>query len=497
MIKKVLVANRGEIAVRIIRACREMGIRSVAVHSEADGEALHVKEADEAVLIGPPPSVESYLKVDALIAAARSTGADAIHPGYGFLAENSGFARRVEEEQLTFIGPSSEAIRKMGDKLMARKIAAEADVPLVPGQTLAATDPVEAAAAADALGYPVIVKAAGGGGGKGMRIVRTPAALPDAMQEASREARSSFSDPRVYLEKYFDRPRHVEIQVFADSAGNVVHLFERECSVQRRHQKIIEESPSTALTPELRARMGEAAVKVARAVEYRGAGTVEFLLVPGPRFYFLEMNTRIQVEHPVTEMVTGVDLVALQLEVASGEPLPFTQADLCQSGHSIECRLYAEDPASGFLPSPGRIHYMRAPVGPWVRFDTGVESGSVVPIHYDPILAKLIVWARDRERAIARMDQALKETVILGIKSPITYMRKVLRHRAFVAGDLHTEFLKEHDIDPTEEGDLDLALAAAVLWKARAGGPADSGPSRSELASPWQTLGRWELGGMR
>ncbi|MEO8624436.1 MAG: acetyl-CoA carboxylase biotin carboxylase subunit, partial [bacterium] len=409
MFRKVLVANRGEIALRVIRACRELGVRSVAVYSEADARAPHVREADEAVLLGPAPSSESYLKGDAIIAAALRTGAEAIHPGYGFLSEREWFARVVRDAGLVWIGPPAEAIAAMGSKTAARELAIAAGTPVVPGTTTALRDADEAAAVADHFGYPVLLKAAAGGGGKGMRVVHARDELAAALASAQREAKNAFGDDAVYVEKYIVGPRHVEIQVLGDHHGTMLHLGERECSVQRRHQKMIEEAPSVAVSAELRARMGAAAVAAAKAAGYTNAGTCEFLLDASGAFYFLEMNTRIQVEHPVTELVTGIDLVQWQLRIASGERLPFTQEEITPRGWAIECRITSEDPANSFLPSTGRVQYLHVPSGPGVRWDSGIEMGSDISLYYDPMLAKLIVWAPTRAEAVERMHRALLE----------------------------------------------------------------------------------------
>ena len=495
--KKILVANRGEIAVRVLRACRELGIPTVAVYSEPDAAALHVQLADSAVSIGPAPPTESYLDIDAIVAAARKSGADAIHPGYGFLAENAAFAARCEAEGITFIGPTADAIRIMGDKIASRDRMREAGVPLVPGTRGDDGDVDRLVADALELPMPVMVKAAGGGGGKGMRIVRERNGLGDAVRAASREAASAFGNPSVYVEAYLENPRHIEFQIMADSHGNTLHFFERECSIQRRHQKLVEETPSTVLTPELRAQMGKTAVTVAEAIGYRNAGTVEFLFGPDGRFYFLEMNTRIQVEHPVTELVTGVDLVTWQIRVARGEALPFRQEDLHQRGHAIECRLYAEDAAHQFMPSSGRIRRLVEPTGPGVRVDSGIYEGWEVTTDYDPILSKVITWGEDREAARLRMVQALDDTVCIGIHTATEYLRDVLNHEAFVAGETNTSFLAEHFADWTAGDDEvpdDVLIAAAILDSiATSGGPR---VDRAQTApSPWQTVGSWRLGG--
>jgi acetyl-CoA carboxylase, biotin carboxylase subunit len=463
-IRKVLVANRGEIAVRVIRTCREMDIPTVAVYSDADRSALHVRLADEAVHVGPPPSRQSYLDVQRILDAARATGADAIHPGYGFLSENAGFVRACEAVGITFIGPPASAMDAMGEKTRARANMEKAGVPVVPGSTAPFPTVTEARAYAERLGFPVMLKAAGGGGGKGMRRVEGLAEFDSAWRSAQSEALNAFGNDAVYLEKYLEGPHHVEIQVFADQAGNTVHLNERECSAQRRHQKVVEETPSPILTPQLRSAMGEVAVKAARAVGYVGAGTVEFLVDRHRNFYFLEMNTRLQVEHPVTEWVTGLDLVAWQIRVARGEPLGFrTEAP---RGHSLEVRVYAEDPAQNFLPSPGRITYLRTPAGPDVRDDSGVYAGYVVPTVYDPMISKLSVWAPTRAESIARMRRALAEYVVKGITTNIRYLRAILEHPEFVRGDYDTGFLPRNHGALLGKSDArlrEVALLAAVV----------------------------------
>ena len=441
MFSKILIANRGEIALRIIRACRELGVRSVAVYSDADAQAPHVREADEAVNIGPAPSSESYLKGERIIEVARSVGAEAIHPGYGFLSEREWFARLVRDSGLVFIGPPAEAIAAMGSKTSARQLAIRAGVPVVPGTTEALRDADEAAEVATGFGYPVLLKAAAGGGGKGMRVVREPKELSAALDAARREAKNAFGDDAVYVEKYIEGPRHVEIQVIADQHGTVLSLGERECSVQRRHQKMIEEAPSVAVSPELRRRMGETAVAAARAAGYVNAGTCEFLLDRNGDFYFLEMNTRLQVEHPVTELVTGIDLVQWQIRVAAGERLPFP-ADLTPRGWAIECRITSEDPANGFLPSTGRIDYLHLPAGPGVRWDGGIETGSTVGLHYDPMLAKLIVWGATREAAVARMHRALRELTIVGVETSREFHLRVMEDAEFQRGDIEIQWLE-------------------------------------------------------
>ncbi|MBT7694340.1 MAG: acetyl-CoA carboxylase biotin carboxylase subunit [Longimicrobiales bacterium] len=466
MIRSLLVANRGEIAVRIVRAARERGIRTVAVFSEPDRLAPHVLEADEAYLIGPAPSAESYLRADKLIAVALAAGAEAIHPGYGFLAERASFAADVEAAGLIFVGPTADTISSMGDKTEARRRMADAGVPIVPGLTEALADPAEALRAAGEIGYPVLLKASAGGGGKGMRVVEGPDDIERAFDAAVREATAAFGDGAVYLERYLDNPRHVEIQVLGDSHGNVVHLAERECSIQRRHQKLVEEAPSAVLTPEERAAMGQAAVMAAQAVNYRGAGTIEFLYQNG-EFFFLEMNTRLQVEHPVTELVTGVDLVDWQLRVASGEELDFSQDDITLSGHAIECRITSEDPLSGFLPSTGVVTHLEVPTGPGVRWDGGIQEGFEVSLHYDPLLAKLIVHGPSREMAIERMARALDELVISGIDTCAPFHRRVMDEPDFQEGRLTIRYLDEHpellEPDADESSLVAVAVAAALL----------------------------------
>ena len=461
---KCLIANRGEIAVRIIHACHELGIGAAAVYSEADAGARHVLIADEAHAIGAANPTESYLNIERLIAAARSAGCDCVHPGYGFLSESEAFAQAVIDARLVWVGPPPEAIRRMGVKTEARALMQAAGVPLAPGYPGDGDDRAFLDAAAR-IGYPVMVKAAGGGGGKGIRVVAEAADLPDALQAARREAQHAFGDPRVFLERFIEHARHVEIQVIADQFGHTIHLFERECSAQRRHQKVIEESPSPLLNAGMRARMGAAGVAAARAVGYVNAGTVEFIAAPEGEFYFLEMNTRLQVEHPVTEMVTGLDLVKLQFAIAAGEPLPFTQDDVSQRGHAIECRLYAEDPRGGFLPAVGEVLHFHAPEGVGVRVDSGVQSGDTIPIHYDPLIAKIIVYERDRAAAIRRMDAALRDTMILGTTTNLGFLRALINHPAFVAGEVDTGFIERQadELIPPETPPPDEALIAAAL----------------------------------
>jgi len=489
--RKILVANRGEIAVRVIRACRELGIATVAVYSEADREALHVMMADEAVCIGPPAPAESYLVIDTIVAAAIARGAEAVHPGYGFLSERPAFAEACAAAGLTFIGPPPAAIRAMGDKVAARRTAIGAQVPVVPGTESPVRDDADAARVAERVGYPVMIKAAMGGGGKGMRLVRAAAELPGALRAARSEAGSAFGDASVYIERYVEEPRHIEIQVLADGHGNVVHLGERECSIQRRHQKLVEECPSPFATPELRSRMGEAACRLASAVGYVNAGTVEFLVDTEGRFYFLEMNTRLQVEHPVTELVTGRDLVKEQLRIAAGEKLGFSQDDVRWSGWAIECRINAEDPFAGFLPSPGQIRSLRSPGGPSVREDSGVYAGYTIPRYYDTLMAKLIVWGPDRETAVARMRRALSEYHVAGVRTTIPVLEHIMEHPDFVAGRLSTAFIDRLMLAERAEAAgarRSVAIIAAALAAYEQAGR--RAPLPSAGPSPWAQSGR-------
>ncbi|MBI5482622.1 MAG: acetyl-CoA carboxylase biotin carboxylase subunit [Deltaproteobacteria bacterium] len=465
--RKVLIANRGEIAVRVMRTCHELGIRCVAVYSEADRAALHVRHADEAYLIGPPPARESYLVIDKILDVAQRAGVDAIHPGYGFLSENAEFAAACRTAGVVFIGPPPEAIRDMADKTTARAKLAAAGVPVVPGRSgpggRGFATAAEALAAAREIGFPVMLKAAAGGGGKGMRLVDGEAKLAAAFQGARREAQSAFGDDAIYLEKAVVQPRHVEVQVFADAHGHALHLGERDCSVQRRHQKVIEETPSPVVDEPMRARMGDVAVKAARAVGYQGAGTIEFLVDQDRNFYFLEMNTRLQVEHPVTELCTGLDLVRLQIQVAEGEPLELRQEQVVRRGAALECRIYAEDPVR-FFPSPGRITRLETPSGPYVRDDSGVYAGAEISVYYDPLISKLATWADTRERALERMLRALSEYVIRGIKTNIPFHQRVLRHPAFRRGEYDTSFIERYQADLTGPTEIpaDLATVAVV-----------------------------------
>jgi 3-methylcrotonyl-CoA carboxylase alpha subunit len=498
-IKKVLIANRGEIAVRIIRACQEMGIATVAVYSDVDAGSQHVALADAAVHLGPPAPGESYLRGDLIIAAAHDQGCDAIHPGYGFLSENATFADAVAAAGMIFVGPGGAAMRAMGSKTAARTAMQAAGVPVVPGYQASQAD-VDLISAATKIGYPLLVKATAGGGGKGMRVVRAAAELPHALESARREAHNAFGDDRIYLEKLIEQPRHVEFQVFGDHHGNAVHLFERECSVQRRHQKIVEETPSPLLDDDLRRLMGEAAVAAVKTVGYTNAGTIEFLVDGARNFYFLEMNTRLQVEHPVTELVTGVDLVKLQLRIAAGEPLPFRQDELSQRGHAIECRIYAEDPANGFLPAIGKVLTAVEPVGPGVRVDAGVTGGDEVTLHYDPMIAKLIVLGEDRADAIGKMQWALRHYVILGdVITNIPFLRDVLAHPIFQAGAQTTSFVDTHFAgwQPPAVPPPELALAVAALAEVLQNGanaPAQMAAATGDPFSPWQRDGAFRLG---
>lgn len=443
-INKILIANRGEIALRVMRSAREMGILTVAVFSEADRSALHVRYADEAVSIGQAPSAESYLRIDKIIDAAKRTGADAVHPGYGFLSEHAGFARQCESAGLIFVGPSPQSIELMGSKLAAKAAVAKFNVPLVPGTSEPISNIGDAKKIAAGIGYPILIKASAGGGGKGMRIVEQESVFEQQMERAISEATSAFGDGSVFIEKYITKPRHIEFQVFGDKQGNVVHMFERECSIQRRHQKVIEEAPSSILTPEKRRIMGEAAINVARSCGYYGAGTVEFILDENLDFYFLEMNTRLQVEHPVTEMVTGLDLVKLQIRIAAGEPLPFQQKELAIRGHAIEARVYAEDPANNFLPDIGNLKTYRRPQGHGVRVDDGFEQGMDIPFYYDPMIAKLICHGETRAEAIHKMIRAIQEYDITGLETTLGFCDFVMKHEAFRSGSFDTNFVETH-----------------------------------------------------
>ncbi|MFQ5534491.1 MAG: acetyl/propionyl/methylcrotonyl-CoA carboxylase subunit alpha [Sphingomonadales bacterium] len=503
MFDSLLIANRGEIACRIIRTARRMGIRTIAVFSEADAGALHVEMADQAFLIGPAPAAESYLRADKILECARETGASAIHPGYGFLSENAAFAESCADAGIVFVGPPPAAIRAMGVKSEAKSLMEQAGLPVLPGYHGEKQDLARLRKAAEGIGYPVLIKAVSGGGGKGMRLVEKPAEFAAALEGAQREARSSFGDDRVLIEKFLRIPRHIEIQVFADGLGNVVHLFERDCSLQRRHQKVVEESPAPGMTPELRDQMGTAAVEATRAIGYRGAGTVEFIVdvaegLDGAPFYFMEMNTRLQVEHPVTELITGLDLVEWQLRVAAGEPLPSAQEDLAIHGHAVEARIYAENPGRDFLPATGRLLKMRtAKPGPHVRIDSGVREGDTVSVHYDPMIAKLISWDLDRGAALGRLRAALAEFRIAGLDNNIAFLSGIVRHDAFMNGDIDTGFIANHkaDLAPPAEpvSDTILALACLDVLLTRREEVADLSAASQDIWSPWRSVHAWRL----
>ena len=496
MFTKVLVANRGEIACRVMRTARRLGIRTVAVHSEADANARHVRLADEAVLIGPPPARESYLDGARIIEAARATGAQAVHPGYGFLSENADFADACEKAGLAFIGPPASAIRAMGSKSAAKALLEKADVPLTPGYHGDEQDPALLAREAKRIGYPVLVKASAGGGGRGMRRVDRPEDLEAALAACKREAMQAFGDDRVLLERYVLRPRHVEIQVFGDRHGGCVHLFERDCSVQRRHQKILEEAPAPGLTPERRAAMGAAAVEAARAVGYVGAGTVEFIVDPAGAFFFMEMNTRLQVEHPVTEMITGLDLVEWQLRIAAGEPLPLRQEQLQIDGHAIEARIYAEDPEKGFLPSTGRLVHLAAPETSYhVRIDAGVEEGDEITPYYDPMIAKLVVWDHSRDRALARMRAALAQLRIVGVANNVEFLARLVASPAFASGDLDTELIERERelLFPADRGTPEEVWLLAALAELEREQREAAAAAPAEARSPWNARDGWRL----
>lgn len=495
MFKKILIANRGEIAVRIMRACREMDITSVAVFSEIDRSSLHIRHSDEAYLIGPPPAEKSYLNMEKIIAVAKESHAEAIHPGYGFLAENPKFAELVESSGLVFIGPKPEAIRILGDKMAARKIMAASGIPIVPGGEKAIDSEEEAIRLAEKIGYPVLIKAAAGGGGKGMRVVPGSSEINQAMRACRSEAKAAFGDDRIYIEKYLDRPRHVEIQILADAHGNVIYLGERECSIQRRHQKVIEESPSVVADDQMRRQMGDTAVKAATAASYVNAGTVEFLVDSNRDFYFLEVNTRLQVEHPVTEMVTGVDLVKEQIRIASGERLSYKQGDIEWRGSAIECRIYAEDPKNNFFPSTGKIRSYEEPAGPGVRVDSGLFQGGEVSLYYDPLISKLIVWGNDRAEAIARMKRALSEYHISGVATTISFHRQVMNNDKFCKGEISTHFIAEEfngNVESKSVADnyrTAAILSALVDYQKRA----ETSPKSTKTPdrpSPWKLEGR-------
>ncbi|MCH8849321.1 MAG: acetyl-CoA carboxylase biotin carboxylase subunit [Chloroflexi bacterium] len=494
MFKKILVANRGEIALRVIRTCRELGIATVAVYSEVDRNALHVRHADEAYLLGPGPPKESYLNIPKVLKAARESKADAIHPGYGFLSENADFAEKCAKARRVFIGPPPKAMRDLGDKVSARRIMREASVPVVPG-TDGEVEVEEGKRVANEIGYPVMIKAAAGGGGKGIRLVRKAEELERALTAASSEAKAAFGQGAVYVEKYMSPVRHVEVQIIADDHGNAIALGERECSIQRRHQKLVEESPSMAVDDDLRRRMWEAAVAAAKASDYRNAGTVEFLLDPDGKFYFLEVNARLQVEHPVTELCTGLDLVAEQIRVAAGEPLSFRQEDVRPTGHAIECRISAEDPYNNFLPSLGRIDWVEEPSGPGVRVDSSLYSGVDISYHYDPMLAKLICWGPTRDEAIQRMLRALREYAVLGVQTNIPFHLQLLKDERFLASEFHTSWLEEQFEMDSADGHPDeraALLVAAVLTHQKKRRPLAL-ESKSGGAGGWRAAGRRRL----
>jgi acetyl-CoA carboxylase biotin carboxylase subunit len=495
MFKKILIANRGEIAVRILRACRELGIRTAAVFSDADRNSLHVRLADEAYPIGPAPSRESYLSIDKIMDVAKRAGCDAIHPGYGFLAENAALPRACSGAGVTFIGPTAEAMEALGAKTAGRQLARRAEVPTVPGTNDPIDDPQHAQELARSMGYPVLLKAVAGGGGKGMRLVTSDSGFAAAVRDASSEALNAFGDASVYLEKYLEQPRHIEIQILADNHGRVVSLGERECSVQRRHQKVIEEAPSPIMTPELRKRMGDAAVRLARAGGYTNAGTVEFLVDAHYDFYFLEVNTRLQVEHPVTEQVTGLDLVKLQIAIAAGHRLPFAWETITPRGHSMEVRLYAEDPENNFFPSPGKILSLHQPSGPGIRVDEGVYEGWTVPMDYDPLVSKLIAWGNSREETIARLRRALEEYSITGIKTNTALFRRILADPGFLKAEIHTKWLDEllarpHPAARDDAKGVDAAAIAAALWQATHNGGNLPPPTTAATESAWKREGR-------
>ncbi len=488
-IHKLLIANRGEIALRIMRSAKEMGIKTVAVYSEADRQSLHVRFADEAICIGPPSSAQSYLRMDKIIEAAKLTNADAIHPGYGFLSENEDFAREVQKAGLIFIGPSPESIELMGSKLGAKAAVAKFNVPLVPGTAEPISDVNKAKRIALEIGYPILIKASAGGGGKGMRVVEDEASFDEQMERAVSEAISSFGDGSVFIEKYVNKPRHIEFQIFGDQHGNVVHLFERECSIQRRHQKVVEEAPSSILTPALRKQMGEAAVNAAKAANYYNAGTIEFILDDKMNFYFLEMNTRLQVEHPVTEQITGLDLVKLQIKIAEGEKLPFTQDELTIKGHAIEVRVYAEDPANNFLPDIGTLKTYKRPQGHGIRVDDGFEEGMTIPFYYDPMIAKMICTAHTREEAIEKMIRAIDEYEITGVETTLGFCQFVMKHETFRSGNFDTKFVENYfkpevlSPNTNEDEELLVAMLASTLVS---NSKQQAIPTSVETASKWK-----------
>jgi acetyl-CoA carboxylase biotin carboxylase subunit len=494
-IRKILVANRGEIAVRVMKACRELGISTVAIYSEVDRKSPHVFEADQAVEIGPAPPLESYLNIEKIVETAKQLGCDAIHPGYGFLAENAEFTRHCRDRRVIFIGPDPEAMEMVGDKLTARAKMLEVNIPITPGMEVHSRDWHQIQKDVEPIGYPVMIKASAGGGGKGMRVVHQPEDLQSAIEAGRREAKSAFGNNTVYIEKFLVNPRHVEFQVLADNYGNVVHLFERECSIQRRHQKIIEESPSPALDEELRQKMGETACQVMKAVNYNNAGTVEFLLDQDKNFYFLEVNARIQVEHPVTELVTGIDLVKQQIRIASGETLSLNQEMMFQRGHAMECRIYAEDPENNFFPSIGKLLLVKEPRGPGIRCDSGIYSGLEITHYYDPILSKLIVWSENREESLQKMQKALSDYIILGVKTPIPFLKALITHPQFISGDFHTGFISNYFENWKLDSREDMLKVALLVAAHTDGAPkkVSSAIDSGKIPTPWQKLGEWML----
>ena len=491
-IKKILIANRGEIALRVIRSAKEMGIETVAIYSEADRNAMHVRYADQAICIGPPPSAKSYLLGDKIIELCKELNVDAIHPGYGFLSENADFCRKVTDEGLIFIGPSPEAIEVMGSKLAAKTAVSNYDIPMVPGTEEAITDIAAAKKISLEIGYPILIKASAGGGGKGMRVVNNPEEFVEQMERAISEAQSAFGDSSVFIEKFITSPKHIEFQILGDQHGNIVHLFDRECSIQRRHQKVIEEAPSPTLTPEIRKVMGEAAIKVAKACNYYGAGTVEFIMDEQRNFFFLEMNTRIQVEHPVTEEITGIDLVKEQIKIAEGQAISFKQEDLSINGHSIECRVYAEDPDNNFLPDIGNLKIYIRPQGTGVRVDDGFEEGMDIPIYYDPMIAKLVTHADNRQATIDRMVRAIDEYKIVGLETTMGFCKYVMQHELFVDGSFDTNFIANHfspeNLDPQPNEDIDhiAALLAVQILESKKTTPATTTGTQSSV-SKWKS----------
>jgi len=497
LFKTVLVANRGEIAVRIIKACQELDVKTVAIYSDVDKDAPHVHLSDEAVNLGDPTPIESYLNIPKIINIAKQTKADAIHPGYGFLAENPDFAKSCEDSNIKFIGPNPKVISLMGDKIAAKKTMQKAGIPVIPGYHGVKQDNKTLIDEGKKIGFPLLVKAAAGGGGKGMRIVHSENNLKDAIEGAKRESKSSFGDDTVFLEKYLDKPRHIEFQILADEHKNIIHLFERECSIQRRHQKIIEETPSPVMNSSLRKKMGEAAVKAAKAVGYTNAGTVEFMLDGKLNFYFMEMNTRLQVEHPITEMTTGIDLAKWQLKIASGEKLTIKQKDIIQRGHAIECRIYAEDPENGFLPSIGKLKKVEAPIGPNIRDDSGIYSGMKVTPYYDPMLSKLITYAENREENIKKMIWGLSHYVVLGVTTNIPFLKKVLEHSELKKGNVTTHFIDNYfkDWTITKEGlPVDAVISLAVYDLMHKKTQDTVRYKEADPHSPWRHTGRWRVG---